>query len=35
MFFVGFLHPDKQYKEQHCTLKFFQCKIYLMLYGAH
>ena len=35
MFFVGFLHPDKQYKEQHCLLKFFQCKIYLMLYGAH
>lgn len=42
MFFLIFyvfaadcLYPDKQHKEQHCLLKFFQCEIYLMLYGAH
>lgn len=35
VFFAGFLYADKQHKEQHCPLKFFQRKIYLMLYGAH
>lgn len=35
VFFAGFLYADKQHKEQHCPLKLFQCKIYLMLYGAH